>query len=410
MNQADHILEVLPAGCIIFDDHGQIQYANPAFCEILAVSPTELSGWNFTKVLSVPSQIFYQTHLFPLLKLEGKAKEIFLTLKSTDGSRIPVVMNVKREAGPDSNRNICVVITIWERQKYEQELVSTKSSLQTAANDNQDLQELAAQLQQQKQVLDRKVVELTKRKQEYAQLSKVLMHDLQEPMRKIGFFFDRVLSDQNGTASGQDLVSLNKIKGLIARLRNLTDSIQRFVYYESANDGISALSIKELIDYAKSEVNIKMGKTDFEILIESEVEFQGRNTDMQSLFYELVSNAVRFRRPDVPLAIKVRCSVIEENSFQGTLNEYWYTDHLQIEFSDNGIGFDPEHGSYIFGLFNKLGKNSEGVGLGLSLCHQIVSRHYGKITAQSQTGKGATFFILLPLVQPDNDPMGLYQM
>lgn len=118
------------------------------------------------------------------------------------------------------------------------------------------------------------------------------------------------------------------------------------------------------------------------------------------MFYELIANAVRFQKFDVRPAIRVRSLIVEENTFQGTANKYRYTDHVQIEFSDNGVGFKPEHSTYVFGLFNKLDSKSEGVGLGLSLCEQIVSRHHGKITARSTPDQGTTFMILLPLVQP----------
>lgn len=97
------------------------------------------------------------------------------------------------------------------------------------------------------------------------------------------------------------------------------------------------------------------------------------------------------------MVIKIHGILIEENSFRSGNDKFLYTDHIRLEFSDNGIGFNNSYGTYIFELFNKLNKNSEGSGLGLALCKQIVSSHYGSITARSEEGNGTSFIIILPI-------------
>jgi phosphoserine phosphatase RsbU/P len=398
LDDSRHLLDTLPCGYIIFDDRGEIHYANKTLLDM--VGRLEIEGTGIEELLTVPSRIFYQTHLFPLLAMKGVVSEIFLTLQASDGSRVPVMLNGKREDTGNGMRSICTVSTVWERQKYEKELIASRQQYQKAHEDNQVLKELTARLQDQQQELDRKIVELSRRKQEYLQLGKVLMHDMQEPIRKIGFYFDKVLSgfsQQAGSTSDQMLVKISKS---VARLRQLINSAQRFVASEDEGGPVTLLSTEKLIRDAADEFITLTGIDDFELQIEGSVSFEGRGPVFTTLIFELISNAVRFRKKDMPLIISVRSLIVQENSFLLTADKYHYTDHVQIEFGDNGVGFEQRFATYIFGLFNKLESDGDGVGLGLALCEQIVSRHHGKISARSAVGSGSKFTIVLPVVQP----------
>jgi sigma-B regulation protein RsbU (phosphoserine phosphatase) len=396
----EHLLDTLPCGYIIFDDRGVIEYANKTLLETVGYTAGDMTGMAIERILTVSSRIFYQTHLFPLLSMQGAVSEIFLTLKSSGGTHIPVMLHGKREDIGSGMRSICTVSTVWERKKYEKQLIESRQAYQKALEDNIVLQGLAGRLQTEQQKLDRKVVEATRRKHEYLQLGKVLMHDLQEPVRKIGYYFDRILSTQGTGAHSENEGMLAKISKSVARLRHLTDSIQRFVASEDDLDEVTALTTEQVI---AKDFRTVTGITDFNIQIEGSVSFEGRPTLFAALFYELITNAVRFRKPDTPLIVNARSLIVQENAFQGTVDKYLYTDHVQIEFSDNGTGFDQRFASYIFGLFNKIEGDTEGVGLGLALCEQIIGRHHGRLSARSVPGGGTTFTILLPVIQPKTD-------
>ena len=113
----------------------------------------------------------------------------------------------------------------------------------------------------------------------------------------------------------------------------------------------------------------------------------------------LIKNAIQNRDINRRLQIQIKAVLIEENSYQFNKRKYRYTDHVKLEITDNGTGFDNQYNSYIFGLLNKLSSHSAGAGLGLALCKQIVSHHYGTISASSEIGKGTTFLIVLPVSQ-----------
>ena len=120
---------------------------------------------------------------------------------------------------------------------------------------------------------------------------------------------------------------------------------------------------------------------------------------MRQLFYNLFSNALKFRRNSVPPVIRVGAEKIRVESLRGIKN----SDYFKIIVSDNGIGFDPRYADEIFLVFKGLHSHHEfeGTGVGLSICKKIVEKHNGSITAESKPGESSRFIIVLPEHQPD---------
>lgn len=115
------------------------------------------------------------------------------------------------------------------------------------------------------------------------------------------------------------------------------------------------------------------------------------------LFYELLSNSLKFRSADRPLKVSITSTILQHNQFKALQDRYLYNDHHKIVYSDNGIGFNEKYCDQIFQLFKKLDKDSKGMGVGLTLCKKIVANHKGKLTARSKKGEGCSFVIYLPL-------------
>ena len=122
---------------------------------------------------------------------------------------------------------------------------------------------------------------------------------------------------------------------------------------------------------------------------------------MNQLFYNLLNNALKFSLPGTSPYITISCRILTEDE----LDIYEITDkqsaYCEIIFSDNGMGFKQEYAEQIFGLFKRLNNKVEfpGSGIGLSLCRKVVANHNGKIVAKSNENEGASFYIILPLVQ-----------
>lgn len=389
----------MPSGCISFDDAGVIQFVNAPLCRWVDYEPEELLNQNIELLLTVSSRIFYRTRVYPLLRLNGKADEIFLSLKSKHGNSIPVLLYCIRSGSGEKITNLAVVVTVWERQKHEREISKAKKAQQHILDENQTLNRLKEELEQHQMQLDRQISMLTQRNQEYAQLNKVLSHDLQEPIRKIGLFAE-LLHQSEGISNYPEIVNyFQKIQKAIVRLRHLTQTLQQFVYPDSTEE-IGTLAIEKLFHEAQAEAISAIGFSDFTLEIGEVPAFEGKSIQMKVVFTELLKNALQNRNPNHDLLIRIEAVMTEENTYQSTGEKYRYRDHLKLKVSDNGMGFDNRYHSYVFGLFNKLNPKSEGAGLGLALVKQIITHHYGTITVSSEEGKGTSFIITLPVVQP----------
>ena len=117
----DVLLDEAPCGFLIFNDEGVITQANKTLEIWLGFTSGELIGNKLESLLSIAGRIFYQTHFFPLLKLHGKAEEIFLTLRSKALDDVPVLVNATRREHNNETLNHCVLLPVYQRKKYEEE-------------------------------------------------------------------------------------------------------------------------------------------------------------------------------------------------------------------------------------------------------------------------------------------------
>ena len=374
-------------------------YVNPAICKSLGYTAGHLIGSELETILTISSRIFAHTHFFPMLSLQGNVNEIFLNLKSGTGSAVPVMVNVSSTTENGLVSYIGTFATVWERQKYEQELILAKKAHEKAHEENDVLSRIKIESEIKHQQLDSNLSLLRQRTEEYLQMGKVLTHDMQEPIRKITFFFRALLEEKRIQQESEDLRKIDVINRSIARLRNLTTALFDFVDLTSIKEATVFVSPADLIREVEKDVRRSLDVNDFTVQITDLPGFEGKPSQIRRLFLELLTNAVQNRDIHRPLVIQVSAVEIKSNSYKFDTERYNYIDHVQIVFIDNGIGFDSEHESLVFRLSSKLNKNSDGVGLGLTLCKQIVSQHHGSITASSNPGEGTRFTIVLPLHQ-----------
>ncbi|MPR33395.1 PAS domain-containing sensor histidine kinase [Salmonirosea aquatica] len=399
-HSADYIVQTMPCACLLFGDGSTIEFVNTFLCELLGYEAAELVGHKLDRILTFSSRLFYQTHFFPLLRLNGKVSEIFFMLRSKAGESIPVMTNATRDSSGKKVVNLCIFITVWERQKYESEILESKKSLQKALENNEQLKGLQAQLEEHQQKLDRQIATLIQRNQEYVQLNKVLSHDLQEPIRKIAIYLDILLKEENISGNQGIKAQFTRIQASVTRLRALTQSLQEFVSVESNEELPTIVTLDALIAKAKADAVRVTGFDDFELEVGEMLPIEARAGQMRLLFTELFKNAIQNRKVHARLRIMVGSTTVEENSYQFSKDRYRYMDYSRVEVTDNGKGFDNQYGTYVMGLFNKLDSESAGMGMGLALCKKIVSNHYGTLSTNSREGTGSTFIITLPVVQP----------
>ncbi|TDE14706.1 sensor histidine kinase [Dyadobacter psychrotolerans] len=395
---AHDILQAMPCGCVSFDENGIIEFVNQSMCDLLGYETADLIDQNIERIFTISSRIFYQTQLYALIRLNGKADEIFISLKAKQGEVIPVVVYGKLSKTLDKTSIICSFLTVWEQQKHHHS--ANTDDTDRPYSDKNALTKLKEEFELYQQKLDRQVLMLLQRNQEYVQLSKVLSHDLSEPIRKIGIFTDLLMNHSVQIPDPVAAGRMGKIQKSVQRLQNLTNSLQQFIYVDNIVEETTVLDFSKLVAESKNEIIIETGFSDFQIISDHIPGFQGRSAQIGVLLKELLQNAIQNRLEEQPLMIKITSQITEQNSYQVNKTKYNYTDHIKLEITDNGSGFENEYASHVFGLFNKLNNKSAGAGLGLALCKQIVSYHYGTITASSKPNHGTTVTIMLPIWQP----------
>ena len=125
---------------------------------------------------------------------------------------------------------------------------------------------------------------------------------------------------------------------------------------------------------------------------------KGNRLQLTQLFQNLLSNSLKYRKPDVPLVVSISCRMLNESDPEFKTLPRHPENYLLIQVKDNGIGFEQEHAEKIFHVFQRLHGQSQyqGTGVGLAIVEKVVRNHKGAIYAESEPGKGTTINVLLP--------------
>jgi len=233
------------------------------------------------------------------------------------------------------------------------------------------------------------------------QFAHAASHDLQEPLRKIVTFANRLQAKHNDELSEEVNAYLKKIEGASTRMSRL---IQDLLNYSSLINHEKLFSPTDLDETLIDILN------DFELLIEQKGAVITIDTlpiieaipvQMNQLFFNLMSNALKFSLDGVPPVIHISVRMLPEKDLAKRKNLIQGIPYCEITFKDNGIGFDQKYELQIFTIFQRLNRPSEyqGTGIGLALTKKIVENHHGEIYVNAKKNDGAAFHIILPLQQ-----------
>ncbi|HJY13662.1 MAG TPA: ATP-binding protein [Flavobacterium sp.] len=222
-------------------------------------------------------------------------------------------------------------------------------------------------------------------------------HDLQEPLRKIQTFSNLILSNEYANLSEDGKTKFDRILYACNRMRELINSLLTFSRatlvdrrYETVDLDIIIKDVKEALHENLSERGATI-TTDFHDTAKV-IPFQ-----FVQLMENLIHNAIKFARTEAPLEISIKSRLVNGVDLK-IENLATDVNYCHISFSDNGIGFEPQHSEKIFGVFQKLhGRDLyEGTGIGLAIVKKIVENHNGYINAVGEPMQGATFNIYIP--------------
>ncbi|WP_373511089.1 PAS domain-containing protein [Persicitalea sp.] len=234
---------------------------------------------------------------------------------------------------------------------------------------------------------------------ELQQFNYIASHDLQEPVRKIKIFSERIkIQDFEKLSSGSQ-GSLDRIMVSVDRMSNLLKDLLDFSRV-SREELFTQVNLDDIVANIESDLELLIAQKSATIQKTQLPLIEAIPLQMHQLFYNLINNAVKFAKPERPPIVRISCAVLTGKDCKKwglpTRKKYF-----QFSIQDNGIGFEPQYAEKIFELFKRL-HNQEayrGTGVGLALCKKVVENHRGRIWAESEQGKGAAFHVILPLKQ-----------
>lgn len=240
--------------------------------------------------------------------------------------------------------------------------------------------------------------ELLRSNAELEQFAYVASHDLQEPLRKIHSFGERLEMKYKDALTDEGLDFLFRMRGASTRMQVLIDDLLNFSRVSRVKNPFEPQDLNRLLKEVISNLEEPIRNANVVIEMDNLPTINGDHSQLLQLFQNLLSNAIKFTTADTKPFIKITCQLAnEEQSSLFDLTESRHKFYL-ISIIDNGIGFDPKYAEKIFTIFQRLHGRTEfpGTGIGLAICKKVVENHGGSIKAISQIGKGATFQILLP--------------
>jgi len=220
----------------------------------------------------------------------------------------------------------------------------------------------------------------------------IASHDLQEPLRKVNMFAGRILDRDGKNLSEQSMDYFNRLTSATSRMQHLIQSLLEYSRMNSDDIKFVKTNLNRTLKEVKSGLEEVIGEKQAVIESGELPSISVVPLQFQQLLHNLVANALKYSKKDVPPRIVIAAEKVALAEKNG--KEFW-----KISVSDNGIGFDPEYKHKIFELFQRLhGKMEyEGTGIGLAICRKIAIIHGGFITADSAPGQGSIFNVHIPV-------------
>jgi len=227
----------------------------------------------------------------------------------------------------------------------------------------------------------------------------VASHDLQEPLRKIETFGDRLKTKYGADLPDNATVYIERMQNATGRMRLLINDLLNYSRVTTKAKPFVELNLNHIVEGVLSDLQIRIEEVGATVNFENLHTIEADMTQMRQLMQNLIGNALKFQRPDVAPVVTVSTRMVEGDFIAGV------PDMIELSIADNGIGFDNKYKDQIFTIFQRLhGRNEyEGTGIGLATCRKIVERHGGVIDANGVEGEGATFTATLLIKHKNNE-------
>jgi len=388
IQESERLLRTLvmqaPVGiCIVQKDTLLTELVNDTFLELIGKSRETLQNRSFWE--SIPEA---KEHYAPILQ------QVFDTGETYQGieHEVMLVRNDKEEIvyvnfvyepliSEEAQVNrvlmlaIDVTLQVLARKKIE-EVVNERTKELAEANKN-----------------------LQKSNAELAQFAYIASHDLQEPLRKIRIFCGYLQTHSSKILGKKEHDVLMKITAASKRMTDLINDILDYSRVDAASkqNKPTMVDLNKVLRKVEKDLEIEIQEKQAIIEADELPAIPAIEVQMNQLFYNLLSNSLKFTYKDNPPVIQIKAGTLSESEAK----EYRLpkeTQYRKITFQDNGIGFGPHYKEKIFTMFQRLhGRHDyEGTGIGLAICKKVLDNHNGMILAESKEGEGACFTVILP--------------
>lgn len=298
---------------------------------------------------------------------------------------------------PDVLRaKVSVLIDLYKKNRLlleqEQKLIAINRSLEREVAERKNSEEKVKQLNRK---LLENIANLESANKDLERFAFMASHDLQEPLRKIRMFSDRLLTKSKSIPE-DDAKVMNRIQQAAERMQVLIVDILSFSKVSNDKSAFVESDLNAVIKDVITDMEEEISANHATISVQPLPMLHVRPTLMRPLFHNLISNALKYRKKDEDVNIDITSEVsfgISDRD-KNLVNKY-----CRIFIKDNGIGFDQKYSDEIFGMFRRLHNNGDysGTGVGLALCKKIAELHHGFISARSRINEGATFIVSFPI-------------
>ncbi|HXI52557.1 MAG TPA: ATP-binding protein [Candidatus Saccharimonadales bacterium] len=357
----ESILNSAGEGIYGLDLQGRTTFVNPAAAKI--------TGWKVEELVSkLESEVFHRLAANPADAAEQTTPADYQLFYRKDGTSFPAeyVRTPIREKDKEVGA-VVIFKDITERKRAEE-------------------------------TLSRKAAELARSNAELEQFAYVASHDLQEPLRKIQAFGDRLKTkcDAVNLQDGRDY--LERMQSAAARMQTLINDLLTFSRVISASQPFVPVDLNQVVKGVLSDLEVRIEQKKATVEVGELPSIEADPLQMRQLLQNLIGNALKFQTPNSHPVVKIHARLLK-SPFAGTPEEDPYAEQCEFTVEDNGIGFDEKYLDKIFAVFQRLhGRNEyEGTGVGLAVCRRITDRHGGTITARSKQGEGAKFIVTVPV-------------
>jgi len=332
---------------------GTFVEVNEVFLKLMGYKTEEVIGHS-----SIELQMFAnadeRAELIRRLRTDGFVRNYEVTMRTASGARISALFSTEMIELNNEPHALALLFDITQRKEAEAQLQKTLLKLEV---NNRELQDFAY----------------------------VASHDLQEPLRKIQAFGDRLKKNSVDQLDEKSRDYLERMQSAAARMQALINDLLTFSRVTTKAQPFVPTDLNQVVSGVLSDLEIRIERTGGRVEVGPLPTLEADATQMRQIFQNLIGNALKFHKPDLPPVVTV----------SSELNGSFY----DLRVVDNGIGFDEKYLDRIFTPFQRLhGRGEfEGTGIGLSVVRKIADRHGGQVTAQSRPDEGSTFIVTLPV-------------